>query len=240
MTYRKGFTMAELILAIFIFGFMSMSLATIYATANRHMFQNYRRNIIKTNADFAMKVLHNTLSTATRIDFPAYGAAADTLRFASNVSQGLQAGNASGCYRISTPDEARWHQFCVAPDNTPGNAGVNNLYYHTGTIPGGNAGCMVAAPATWNGTGASGYPAFCGFGGGGTVTLLMQYVVPPPAPRSQFTFSRAALDGVREVPSVRISLRSFWVAANRGFGSNQRDVDFSLDSLITINRTSQP
>lgn len=240
MTYRKGFTMAELILAIFIFGFMSMSLATIYATANRHMFQNYRRNIIKTNADFAMKVLHNTLSTATRIDTPAYGTAGNILAFASNVSQGLQVANSPGCYRISPPDPASWHYFCVAHDNTPGNVGVNNLYYHTGTIPGGAAGCMVAAPATWNGTGVNGYPAFCGFGGGGTVTLLMQYVVPPPAPRSQFTFSRAALDGVREVPSVRISLRSFWVAANRGFGSNQRDVDFSLDSLITINRTSLP
>ncbi|OGR62957.1 MAG: hypothetical protein A2X31_04265 [Elusimicrobia bacterium GWB2_63_22] len=240
MTYRKGFTMAELILAIFIFGFMSMSLATIYATANRHMFQNYRRNIIKTNADFAMKVLHNTLSTATRIDRPAYGAADNILAFASNVSQGLQAANSPGCYRISPPDPAAWHYFCVAPDNTPGNAGLNNLYYHTGLIPGGAAGCMAAAPATWNGTGASGYPAFCGFGGGGTVTLLMQYVVPPLPPRSQFTFSRAAVDGVREVPSVRISLRSFWVAANRGFAANQRDVDFSLDSLITINRASLP
>ena len=234
MTYRKGFTMAELILAIFIFGFMSMSLATIYATANRHMFQNYRRNIIKTNADFAMKVLHNTLSTATRIDFPVYGAAGNTLAFASNVDQ------LNGCYRISIPDPAAWHYFCVAPDTNPGNAGVNNLYYHTGPIPGGNAGCMVAAPATWNGTGGNGYPSFCGFGGGGTVTLLMQHVAPPNPPRSQFAFSRAAVDGVRETPSVRISLRSFWVAANRGFGSNQRDVDFSLDSLVTINRTSLP
>lgn len=228
MTYRKGFTMAELILALFIFGFMSMSLATIYATANRHMFQNYRRNILKTNADFAMKVIHNTLSTATRLDFPAYGAAGNALAFASNVDQ------LNGCYRISTADPAAWHYFCVAPDAA--NPGVNNLYYHTGVINGGNAGCMTAAPAIWN----PAYPNFCGFGGGGTVTLLMQYVVPPDPPRSQFTFSRAALDGVREVPSVRVTLRSFWVAANRGFGSNQRDIDFTLDSLITVNRTSQP
>jgi len=237
MTHRKGFTMAELILAIFIFGFMSMSLATIYATANRHMFQNYRRNVIKTNADYAMKVLQNTLSTATRIDFPAYGQAGNFLRFASNVDQGSVV-NGPGCYRIDTNSAAAWHQFCVAPDPVDGT--INNLYYHTGTIPGGGAGCMAAAPATWNGTGASGYPAFCGFGGGGTVLLLMQYVVPPLPPRSQFTFSRAAADGVSEVPSIRVSLRSLWLAGNRGFGNSQRDIDFSLDSLISVNRTSRP
>lgn len=231
MTNRKGFTLAELVLALFIFGFMSMSLATIYGTANRHMFQNYRRNTIKTNADFAMKVLHNTMATATRLDFPAYGAAENRLAFASNVDQ-------SGCYRISTADPASWHYFCVAAD--PVLPGVTNLYYHTGNIGGGAAGCMAAAPATWSPS----YPAFCGPGGGGTVTLLMQHVASPlpqpPDSQTTFIFSRSPLDRVNEVPAVRIRLRSQWIAANRGYGGSQRDVDFTLDSLVSVNRTSRP
>lgn len=238
MRHRKGFTMAELILAIFIFGFMSMSLATIYATANRHMFQNYRRNVIKSGADFTMKAIQNTLTTATRIDSPAYGSAGNVLAFASNVDQGTLPAFGPGCYRIDPTTPATWHYFCTAAD--PNLPGVTDIFYHTGTIPGGNGGCMAAAPATWNGTGGNGYPAYCGFGGGGTVTLMMQYVVPPDPPRSQYVFSRAAADGVRQVPAVRVTLRSQWIAANRGFASSQRDIDFSLDSIITVNRTSQP
>ncbi len=224
MAKRKGFTLAELVLAIFIFSFMSMSLATIYATANRHMFQNYRRNIIKTNADFAMKAIQNNLSMATRLDSPPYGGAGNILAFATNVDQ------LNGCYPISTGDTAAWHYFCVTPDATL--PAVNDLYYHTGIIAGGT-GCAVAAPSAWNGP----YPNFCGPGGGGTVMLLMQYVIPLAPPRSQFAFSRSAADGVTEVPDVRIMLRSYWNAANRGFGSSQRDIDFTLDTVLTVNRT---
>lgn len=240
MTNRKGFSLAEVVLALFIFGFMSMSLATIYATANRHMFQNYRRNTISTNADFTMKLLHNTLATATRLDSPAFGGAGNALAFASNVDHGRPNPDNPGCYPISASDDARWHYFCVAPDNLDGT--FNSLYYHTGLLRAGNGAgtvpttsCLSAAAATF---GINGYPA-CGPGGGGTVTKLMQHIQPPDAPRSQAVFSRAAADGVREVPAVRITLRSVWRADARGFGASQRDIDFTLDSLVTVNRAAQ-
>ncbi|MCM2268325.1 MAG: type II secretion system GspH family protein [Elusimicrobiales bacterium] len=217
MKKRPGFTLAELILAVMIFGFMATSLATIYSTSNRHMFQNYRANVIKTNVGIAMRAVQNTLSTSTRLDVPAYGASGNILAFASNVDQ------VTGCYPVG-PGEARWHYFCIAPDaNIPA---INSLYYHTGTIAGGT-GCAVAAPSLWGG----GYPAFCGFFGGGTVTLLMQATRPTPT-----FFSRAAVDGVNERDIVRVRLRSLWSASGRGFGKSQRDVDFTLDSAVQVHR----
>jgi prepilin-type N-terminal cleavage/methylation domain-containing protein len=233
MKNRKGFTLAEMVLALFIFGFMSMSLATIYATANRHMFQNYRRNIIKTNADFAMKLLHNTLTTATRIDWPVYGASGTVLAFASNVDQ------TTGRYPLNTAAAADWHYFCVAPDDQ--DPTVIALYYHTGRLSNGAGGVPstnALNPAAPVFTTAS-YPA-CGPGGGGVVTKLMQHLAIPPSPvEVQNPFSRAAADGVREVPAVRVRLHSFWRADTRGFGNSQRDIDFFLDSVLTVNRTSQ-
>ena len=52
---KKGFTLIELLIAILLFGFMAMSLATIYSTANKHMFQQYRHNAVKSAASVAMK-----------------------------------------------------------------------------------------------------------------------------------------------------------------------------------------
>jgi len=66
---------------------------------------------------------------------------------------------------------------------------------------------------------------------GQTVTLMMRHVNPP----NGFMFSRRAADGVDSSASVRVTLRSFWSAAGRGFGSSQRDIDFTLDSMVTTN-----
>lgn len=215
MKKRQGFTLAELVLAVMIFGFMATSLATIYSTSNRHMFQNYRGNIIKTNVGIAMKAVSNRLSVATRIDAPAFGASGNILAFAQNVDQ------LTGCYPIA-PGAASWHYFCVAPDAaTPS---INSLYYHTGTIAAGT-GCSSPAPTTWGGP----YPAFCGFGGGGTVTMLMQ-----AANTTNPFFSRSAADGIAQRDIVRVRLRSFWSASGRGFGKSQRDVDFTLDSAVQV------
>ncbi|OGR51018.1 MAG: hypothetical protein A2049_03955 [Elusimicrobia bacterium GWA2_62_23] len=217
MKKRSGFTLAELVLAVMIFGFMATSLATIYSTSNRHMFQNYRANIVKTNVGIAMKAVQNNLAIATRIDVPAYGAAGNILAFATNVDQ------MTGCYPVG-PGTASWHYFCVAPDvSLPG---VNSLYYHTNTIAGGT-GCGVSSPSTWGGP----YPAYCGYGGGGTVTMLMQAV-----PNTPSFFSRAAVDGINERNVVRVRLRSLWSASQRGFGKSQRDIDFMLDSAVMVQR----
>ncbi|HBA61697.1 MAG TPA: hypothetical protein DCZ92_12975, partial [Elusimicrobia bacterium] len=47
MKKRSAFTLMELMVAILIFGFMSAAMASIYSTANRAMFQNYRGNFVK-------------------------------------------------------------------------------------------------------------------------------------------------------------------------------------------------
>ncbi len=240
MKTRPGFTLAELILAVIIFSFMATSLATIYSTANRHMFQNYRTNIVKSNVGLAMRAIQNTMAGATRLDLPAYNSSGNVLAFATNVDQN------TGCYPVNTAalsaavigtqvspaSPPTWHYFCVAQDATT--PGVTALYYHTAPITGGT-GCDVASPSTWNGTGPAGYPSYCGFGGGGTVTLLMQIKDNAAPVAIQDFFSRRNSDGVYEKDLVLIRLRSFWSASYRGFGKSQRDVDFSLTSAAKAN-----
>lgn len=236
MKKRPGFTLAELLLAVMIFGFMATSLATIYSTSNRHMFQNYRANIVKTNVGVAMKAVQNQLSIATKLDVPAYNASGNILAFATNVDQ------LTGCYPIydAPPtngiDTPAWHYFCIAPDMT--DPTINSLYYHTGTIPGG-AGCGAASPSIWNGP----YPAFCGPGGGGTVTMLVQGAVPNPvffsrrpAETVMVNGAPVVVRGVTERDQVWVSIRSFWSASARGFGKSQRDVDFTLTSVFRVQK----
>ena len=126
MIKRPGFTLAELIIAVLIFGYMSASMATIYSTANRHMFQNYRNNMIKSNVSLAMRDIRRNLSQATRIDSPTYGAGGTNLKFAVNVDQ------LTGCYPVNQDAPVTWHYFCTAPD--PSMAGVTDLYHYTGTV----------------------------------------------------------------------------------------------------------
>ena len=134
---RKGFTLMELVLATLMFGFMMMSLASIYSTANRHMFQSYRQNIIKSNASTAMKTITVRLSEANRVDAPIEGFSGNFLRFAVNVDQ------TSGCYPVNPAITPTWHYFCYIPK-----AGANCtpadclLYYHTANYTGpGGGGC---------------------------------------------------------------------------------------------------
>lgn len=221
MKNRHGFTLAELVLSVFIFSFIATSLATIVATTNRHMFQNYRQNLIKTNVLLSMKSVQNKLSMATRVDSPTRsGAITDSgtiLAFAQNVDQ------TTGCYPVNAAAPASWHYFCLSGPR---------LYYYTGNIAYNAAtACGKAAPAIWNpGTGYA-VPG-CGGGGG---TMLMENVV-PTLPTGAL-FSRRASDGVNEVDTVRVLLRSQWFAAPSGLGSTQRDVDTRLDSVVRFNRS---
>ncbi len=230
MKKRQGFTLAELVLAVFIFAYMSASLATIYGTANRHMFQNYRKNVIKTNVLLSMKTIQNNLSVATRIDLPAPGAQGDVLAFATNVD------NLTGCYPVNQtsasanpPNLPAWHYFCLASD--PATPGFRSLYYHTGNLPGGTA-CGSPAATIWcsNNPVANGCYAVpvCG-SSGGTITKLMQYA----SPLTTF-YSRRPAEEINEANTVRVTLRSYWPAP--AFGSGQRSVDFSLDNVIMVNR----
>lgn len=219
MKDRKGFTLAELVLSVFIFSFIAASLATIVSTTNRHMFQNYRKNIVKTNVLLAMKRIQNNLAVATRLDAPLPGTAGNVLAFAVNIDQGRAAPTYPGCYPIIAGPPASWHYFCLAG---------GNLYYHTGTLnTNGMTPCGNPAASTW---GTGGYTVAGGCASG---QLLISNVIPMLTGTT--LFSRHTSDNVSEADVVRVKLRSQWLATGAGLGGSQRDVDFRLDTALKFN-----
>lgn len=229
LTIRKGFTLIELVLASLMFGFIMMSLASIYSTANKHMFQSYRQNTVKSTVSTAMKSITNSLAEANRIDLPAIGGDGDSLRFAVNVDQ-------NGCYPINPALPVSWHEFCYAPGKTAQCPSGNCLYHHTGAVavPGGNTGCPdgTAWPAV--------YPVFSGLCGNavGTVTQLAAFVEPPAGTP---IFSRS---GALGATVVNIRLRVLWdpaatAVAGRDFRTTATPIDTTLTTSVRVTRTGQ-
>ena len=220
MKKYPGFTLIELVVAILISGFIAVALATIYSTANRHIFQNYRGNTIKSDVSLGMRAIRNVMAQATRIDQPLSNTSGTRLLVASNVDQ------LTGCYPIG-PGPATWHLFCTVT------SGSNiQLYYHTGVYPN-TCACPGPVPPPC----VQGNPAvstICGSFGG---TLLTQFL------NTTSVFSRSSTLG--DIPandslSVRVRLHSVWLAANRGYGSVQRDVDYALDTTFSVSRPGGP
>lgn len=225
--FRKGFTLAELVVATLIFGFMVTSLATIYSTANKHMFQNYRMNAFKSDASIAMKTITTRLQAANRIDSPAPNASGASLAFAVNVDQ-------MGCYPVNAQEASAtaWHYFCYSAQVTPECPSGSCLYHHTGAIAGGG-GCPGGA--AW---GAS-YPVpTCGCAGCGTVTRLVEYVYPGVPP---VLFSRPAASS----DLVKIRLRVRWdpdanfAAGLRDFRTTGKSIDTSVETTVKVNRSGR-
>lgn len=216
MKKRFGFTLIELVVGILISGFIAVSLATIYSTANRHIFQNYRGNTVKSDVSLGMRAIRNVMAQATRIDQPVINNSGTRLLVASNVDQ------LTGCYPIG-PGPATWHLFCTLT-----NGSNIQLYYHTGNYPN-----VCACPGPVPPPCAQGNPAvstICGSSGG---TLLTQFL------NTTSVFSRSwALDDIpmNDSLSVRVKLRAIWSAQGRGYGSVQRDVDYALDSAFSVSR----
>ncbi|MBU2573393.1 MAG: type II secretion system GspH family protein [Elusimicrobia bacterium] len=232
---RKGFTLAELLIAVLIFGFMITSLATIYATANKHMFQQYRTNTVKSGASVAMKTIVNNLMAANRIDAPAPNASGNILAFAVNVDQN------SGCYPISTlataPFTPTCHYFCLSG---------GFLYHHTTPITAVPPGCPspVTCSTCFTQISTPGYPAFCGPGGGGTVTKLgaVTQVLGIVDPNASGLFSRRTVDGIYEADQVKVMLRVNWDPADMAtpgvdLRTSGRKIDATLTSTVKINRS---
>lgn len=215
MKQRDGFTLMELLVASVIFSFVIAALVTISSTAHRHMFQSHRSNTVKTGVLLGMRAIQNNLSVATRLDVPGVGVQGDILAFAVNADQ------TTGCYPVG-PGNVVAHYFCISN---------NILYHHAITIAGNSAPACSAMTAPGNPFTAARYPNFCGPGGGGTVTLLTRNVSPLPT-----LFSRRNGDGVYEMDTVMVRLRSFWSAAGSGVGATARDVDFSMNTVVKINR----
>ena len=215
-----GFTLAELIIATLIFGLMVASLSTLYSTANKHMFQNYRMDKIKSDASVAMKSITSRLSEANRIDSPALNATGSILAFAVNVDQ------LTACYPVNNSEAVTWHYFCRSGITQECPLG-GCLYYHTGTIAGGG-GCPGAA---WTPT----YPVpTCGCAGCGTVTLLTSFVDVSANP----LFSRQVAGSSA---LVNVNLRVRWDPATNGtaardFRNTGKLIDTTLTTTVRVNR----
>lgn len=215
-----GFTLAELIMAVLIFGFMIASLSTIYSTANKHLFRNYRLNNFKSTASVAMKTITARLQEATYIEKPdkpgplSPVTTSESLAFAVNVDQ------VTGCYPINSLEPASWHYFCRSQAVNTACPSGSCLYYHTGAITGGG-GCP--AGARWT------YPAVICGATGGAVTLLASFVDVTTLPALPL-FSRSLADGSAV---VNINLRLRWdPAANYGVGRDFRTTDKLIDTTL--------
>ncbi len=227
--FRKGFTLAELVIATLIFGFMIISLALIYSSANNHLFHNYRMNTFKSNASIAMKTITSKLQEANRIDAPGFDASGAILAFAVNVDQ------LSGCYPVNPAEPVRWHYFCHSSAVTSECPSGSCLYYHTDTIvvPSGNN--CPSGPSVWTTTD---YPVLACGGAYGTVTLLSSDIFPKTAPE---LFSRRSIDGIAGSALVNISLRVRWdpVTNNttgRDFRTTDKLIDTTLNTTVRVNR----
>ncbi len=213
---REGFTLIELLIVAIIFAMMSMSLAAIYSTANRHMFQGYRQNTIKSSASLAMKAISTRLDEATRIDSPPASSGGNELAFASNVDR------LTGCYPVNPAEPVYWYKFCMAQCQQG-----NCLYYHTGELPVVGGG-KCPGGQFFNTTV---YPA-CGSG----TAMQLAAFVQAPAGESLFSRNNALGDTL-----VSISLRVLWDPAAAGSGkfTSIKAIDTTLKTTVHVISSGQ-
>lgn len=168
LTARSGFTLAELLIAIFISSMVFLTLATTTSTAQAHLRTSYAKNKRSSDLLIASKLLRNKFLTATRIDSPLPYENSAVLAFASNIDP-------SGCSPIRADLAVEWHFFCILN---------SSLYHHTAPIPAGT-GCPAAT--FWNP--GTAYPATCGSPSkpGEIVTRLADNILLDP---TEPTFSR--------------------------------------------------
>ena len=227
MKKRAGFTLTELIVATMISGFIAVSMITIYSTTNRHVFQNYRGNTVKSDAALGMRAIRNAMAQATRIEAPAQNSTGGQLLVIANMDK------ITNCYPMAPAETVNWYLFCTV--NVAGNV---KLFFHSGTIAGACAcpGSAAVTPAT---CAAPNIVVNCGANQSNVMQLTQFLNTSAPV------FSRSWTLG--DIPagdnlSVRVRLRSVWTAAGRGsgaadavdFSATQRNVDTSLDSTFTI------
>ena len=215
MKKRRGFSLVEITAATLISSFIAVSLATIYSASNRHIFQNFRSNTIKSDVSLGMHAIRNVMAQATRIedDAPTLGSDGSRLELAVNVDQ------LTGCNPISSfeAEMPAWHLFCTSG---------GNLYHHTGvypTVAGPACGCPNNC-ATVN----PAHTTVCGTGG----TLLTKFLdetIP--------VFSRVAGDIPSGNPmAVRVLLRARW-SPPASLTASQRAVDHTLSSIFMVSRS---
>ncbi|MEF3280174.1 MAG: prepilin-type N-terminal cleavage/methylation domain-containing protein [Elusimicrobiota bacterium] len=214
---KNGFTLTELLVSIIIFSFMAMTLASVYATANRYFYQQYRQDLYKNKFTLSMKFIKNKLVQATDIDIPTSGSTSNDLLFYTNFVKDFGSPYiGSGC-APTTAISSNWHYFCVAG---------TKLYYHTGTLAG-----VVACPNTAPTNNNVAFIPACGSAGG---VMLSDNIVLPSAGSY---FQRG---GNLPPNVVRISLKMSWQTKQSLGGSTAiRTITSEDESYVSVNRPGQ-
>jgi len=226
MKKRPAFSLIELIVATCITGFMALSLVTIYTTANRHMFQNFRSDKVKADVSLGMRAIRNAVGQATSIAEPTVNTTGTTLLATTNID------HLTGCYPIRPFVPVTWHYFCTATvvDGTPPRSNIG-LYYQTGDYAAGACSC----PPTASCTVPTPPLAACTSG-----RRLAAYLT------TASVFSRTFGDiPINDSLSVRVRLNSKWTPAGiatgagaSGLAASQRPVDYALDSIFSATRSA--
>lgn len=221
MKNRPGFTLAELLIAILIFSLMMISLATIYGTSNRHLFQSYRENVVKSNLNIAMKTIQNAVSKATRIDAPSPGSSSNELKVATNVD------NTTGCYPLIPGKNIEWHYFYLDT--------ANKMLYHCqdSISTSGSATPCPGSGLTWtSGSYSCTSPEI----------LLKDAVTDTDVMGENYLFSRKQISSQgktrTESDQVRVVLRVDW-QPDAGLSKAARPVQVTFDTTVKPNVVGQ-
>lgn len=186
-----GFTLVEILVAVFIFSMVMAGLSAIYSTAYRQGYRTLRDMHLKTGGARALREIQAELQTATLIEQPANGAAGSIL---SGFKNYMATYNPSDPYiRISQSEAVEWFYFCVSgPFSGRCEDGVPTVYHkpmclwrYSGT------GTTVPIPA----------PANCGDAPG---VIVASGLTSDELGNGSF-FSRSSADGVDERNQVRVN-----------------------------------
>ncbi len=103
MINRKGFTLMELLVAVFISGMVTVALASVWKAASLQTSQSQRQTILKNNVTIFLREMHRNISEADLIFFPSTS---------DNTKQYIIGGR-----RVYITDKDNWGSYCVSEDN---------------------------------------------------------------------------------------------------------------------------
>lgn len=103
MTSKKGFTLMELLVAVFISGMVTVALAAVWRAASLQTSQSQRQTILKNNVTIFLREMHRNISEADIIFFPSPE---------NNNKEYIIGGR-----RVYKIDKDNWSAYCLSEDS---------------------------------------------------------------------------------------------------------------------------
>lgn len=203
---NRGFTLAELLMAILIFGMIVTGLAAIYGTSHRHLLNNYRQNVLKDDLSLALKQVLQDTSSATRIDLPGFGSKVNTLLGAVNIAP-------DGFYPIYDNVQPTWFYYCLS-DIMQDCERPKCLWRHDGVWTG-------SLPTQWG-------PPAVSCGSGNNARRLLQDVVDDP---SEKLFKRS---GESNTMDITIKIQRLPAPTEKTYYAS-RPIVAAASTTVTLN-----